>query len=424
MKQIEIRMLGRFEILVDGVADDRVTARGGKAAGVLQYLIMHAERPVSKPELISTFWANDEGGNPEIALKTMISRLRTLLNSMMDGLGGCITSRRGFYGWHSEDWVTVDLWTLEHLLNKIEDKEAPHWADRVNLRCQKAMTLYKGHLLASCAKVEWAQSYAYKLLNRYVDAVDDYCNRLFAEEKFETIVDVCQQFLLVDDMEDRIYLHYLRALFALGRYAEAKQIYQNVLYFHFRRLGDRPMEEIQALFADETAESGSLEDVSALLKQLHEDTDQSHALVCTYEQFRTLFNYQVRNLDRLSLTMVVGYITIKQVDGTPMDEQTQRAAMTDLMDFLGNHMRRSDVISQHGSNTVAVLLAPPGSLFDVMMDRLKRNYYRDESRAGYSLEYQYTNVGSQSESVVSSIARAVEANRQIHKKPRKPRGEA
>ena len=54
-----------------------------------------------------TLWSEDKSANPENALKTLVSRLRALLNQMSPGLGKCIVADRGYFDQRAQDALKV-----------------------------------------------------------------------------------------------------------------------------------------------------------------------------------------------------------------------------------------------------------------------------------------------------------------------------
>ena len=78
-QQIQISMLGRFAILVDGVDLVAQLSKSKKGLCLLQYLILQEGMPVPNQQLYEVLWPSEASSNPESALKTLISRLRSIL---------------------------------------------------------------------------------------------------------------------------------------------------------------------------------------------------------------------------------------------------------------------------------------------------------------------------------------------------------
>ena len=92
---IRIQMMGNFTIYINEKQVDHMVNKSRKGLALMQYLIMNRDARVSNRRLTMAFWPGEEIVNPESALKTLISRMRTLLNQVSDGLGNCIASERG-----------------------------------------------------------------------------------------------------------------------------------------------------------------------------------------------------------------------------------------------------------------------------------------------------------------------------------------
>ena len=59
---------------------------------------------------------------PESALKTLVSRTRSMLNEISRGLGGCIVSETGGYRWESLPGVSVDVLIIIDILERLDKK--------------------------------------------------------------------------------------------------------------------------------------------------------------------------------------------------------------------------------------------------------------------------------------------------------------
>ncbi|MCI5958035.1 MAG: winged helix-turn-helix domain-containing protein, partial [Clostridiales bacterium] len=79
---IRIQMMGNFTVYINERQADHMINKSRKGLALMQYLIMNREQPVSNQRLLATFWPDERVSNPENALKTLISRMRTLLNQV------------------------------------------------------------------------------------------------------------------------------------------------------------------------------------------------------------------------------------------------------------------------------------------------------------------------------------------------------
>lgn len=77
---IRIQMMGTFTIYINEQKADRLVNKSRKGMALMQYLILNREQPVPNYRLLATLWDEEKSANPENALKTLVSRMRALLN--------------------------------------------------------------------------------------------------------------------------------------------------------------------------------------------------------------------------------------------------------------------------------------------------------------------------------------------------------
>ena len=148
---IRIQMMDEFVIYLNERQADHMVNKSKKGLALIEYLIANRGEPVSNRRLLSTFWNDENVTNPENALKTLISRVRTLLGQISPELGNCIVADRGAYHWACPPEMTVDLYELEDIfarLPNVRDGERKREAYR------RMMTLYRGALLQKSEQVD------------------------------------------------------------------------------------------------------------------------------------------------------------------------------------------------------------------------------------------------------------------------------
>jgi DNA-binding SARP family transcriptional activator len=105
------------------VSDETIGSR--KFWTAMQYLILHRDREIAHKELIDVMYPEGESDNPGNALKTLIHRIRSALDTLkfLDRRR-MILNVRGAYKWNTEMAFTIDFVEFEKLCTSGLDPEA------------------------------------------------------------------------------------------------------------------------------------------------------------------------------------------------------------------------------------------------------------------------------------------------------------
>ncbi len=147
---VHVNMLGGFSISMGDrtIVDQNNQAK--KPWSLLEYLITFRGRDIPVEELIDLFWKDEASNNPAGALKTLMFRVRKLLEPLGYPTQELVFQNRKAYGW-TKDLITVcDTDQFEDLCAQLEAHGLSE-DDRLAL-CLEAFALYKGNFLP---KSEW-----------------------------------------------------------------------------------------------------------------------------------------------------------------------------------------------------------------------------------------------------------------------------
>ncbi len=152
-KTVSVTMLGGFSIRVDGnVLTDEIN-RSQKLWNVLCYLIAHRERNVPQTEFIEMFWSEENSTNPTNALKTLLYRVRALLEPLFEEGLEPVLSQRGSYAWNPAIACEVDADRFEALCQKAKNTEL---SDHTRMALyREASELYQGDYLPKLSTEMW-----------------------------------------------------------------------------------------------------------------------------------------------------------------------------------------------------------------------------------------------------------------------------
>ena len=384
---IRIQMMDHFLIFIDEKKTDHLATKSKKGAALIQYLILNEGAPVPNHQLLSTLWDEEKSTNPENALKTLVSRLRVLLNQIDPELGACIVSDRGAYHWECCEGMTIDLYEIEKIFEQLSEKNIPQAEQRrlYNLLLEK----YEGDLLQHSEQNEWALAKATTLHNKYMAAVYAYIDMLKAKAQHADIVSVCRKALDVDSFDDRLHMELMSALIKINRTGEALVQYKHVVQLNYRYLGIQPSEELQEFYKQIVSAGKTLDfNLESIRNELRESSERRGAFVCEYSVFKEIFNLQMRNMERLDATMFLAIVMISPYNDKEIDPMRQDNIMNGLLEILRKNLRKGDIITRFAPTIFAMLLPTVNyNTGGMVLERVKRLFYRSFPNSNIVFNY-------------------------------------
>lgn len=374
-RTIRIQMMGSFALYVDEKRTENVIANSKKGVALMEYLILNRGASVSNGHLMNAIWGDEKCSNPENALKTLVSRLRSMLNAIEDGLGACIMADRGAYHWETMQGVRVDVLEIleifDHFESLVQQEYSPEPYERL-------LRLYTGDLLSNEGTGDWIMPYSASLHNRYMSAVYAYIDQLKDQEKYTEIAAVCRTALDVDSFDDRLNIELMTALIKTNHTSNAMAQYKHVVQLNYKYLGVQPSENMQEFYKKIVRAGKTLDfSLSSIRSELQESGEQYGAFVCEYSVFKEIYNLQMRNLERLGSTMFLGLIMVGDQESPQIDSIKQDSIMNATLDILRKNLRKGDTICHLSISTFALLLPMVNfATGNTIMERIKRQFYK------------------------------------------------
>src|SRR5918997_1294697 len=177
MKRIIVRLLGSFDVTIDG--EPVTTFEYAKVRALLAYLAVESQRPVPRAELATLLWPDQ----PERAARANLSQaLTTLRNALGEKaahqpvlLSDALSVRL-----NPESPVEMDVSQFFALLGASDAHPHHNWRTCMPCaqRLQQAIEVYRGHFLADVAVAdspvfeEWVTLQREHLLQRALSALE------------------------------------------------------------------------------------------------------------------------------------------------------------------------------------------------------------------------------------------------------------
>ena len=222
MADIEIRMLGKFEILMDGKPVLAALNQSRKATMLVQYLVLQKGEKVTHKELTDTLWNGERSTNPDMALRAIMHRFRNMIEAEgLQTMENCILTSRGYYQWNPALECRIDVFEMEALMEEARRQLNPSAAVA---RYERVLELYAGRLLPLSCNESWVEFRSLGLHAQYRIALFQVLEACKRKGENERIVKLCRRAIELDPYEERLYLEMIQALEALGRHDEAQEL--------------------------------------------------------------------------------------------------------------------------------------------------------------------------------------------------------
>lgn len=381
-----IQMMDTFQIKVNGFAVRSALMKSRKSVALLQYLILSSGQPVANQRLTYALWPEERNANPENALKTLISRMRTMLNQISDGLGQCIVASHGAYQWVNQPNVTVDVLNIEFLLDQLSKKKFT--PDQTKQRYNELLRLYTGDFMQNedVEQDDWVLGRIATLHTRFDAAMYEYLKLLRAEENYDEIIVVCRKALEISSFDDRLHMEMIDALEKTGRQNEAMNQYRSAEQQKYYYLKQPLNEELQEFYKKRIIASQSLDlAMDAMEREMTTGSSIDGAYVCEYMVFKDIYNLQVQNVERLGATMNLALIQVGDTSGRQLTMLDQDNLMSGLMDVIRSNLRKSDLVCRYNATTAAMLLTMHDpAMGQLVLDRIRSEFFRKFSSSNVS----------------------------------------
>ena len=384
MATVEIRMLGDFEIRVNGRPVLAQLAQSRKATALVQYLVLQRGERVSHKTITDTLWAGERSTNPDMALRAILHRFRNMIEAEgLTELQGCIQTSRGSYQWNPAQDCSVDVFEVNDLSEQARSEADPESRGRLY---EEIVNLYKGRLLPQFATEPWVESVSVRLHGQYRTAILGLLELCKKWGESSRIISLCAHALELDPYEERLYLEEIVALESLGRHTEARDLARrgNAMGCLHHAVEPERVGVVsrQARQADRNLEN----DISRLAEELPAD-DTPGAVYCSFENFCQIYHLQRGVQSRFGVPVYLALLTMSPAQNA--DPAETGSMMEQLGELIHESLRQCDAMARYSENQYVLLISGNSSAENgsTPLERIKAAFYRMPAHGRYLLNY-------------------------------------
>lgn len=387
---IDVKTLGEFSLTLGEKKISDSSNRSRKMWSLLSYLIVNRRGDISPNELFHAVWQEEGQDNPAGALKTLVFRVRRMLDG--EGFPGqdLILCRRGGYMWNPQWELRVDAEQFEALCNGVFSFP---WNPHIHMKdCREAFNLYDGVFLGGLSEESWVTPMRIYYRSLYAKLVSTMSQQLMEMNAYSEVEDICRKAAAVDPFGEEFHYYLIRAMYKMNRQKEALEHYKKVTEQFYRERLMTPSEHFKELY--EVISSGEQEvitDLSVIQEAMERQENQGRgAYFCEYAVFKRLVQLEKRTVARSGDSVYLCLLTVGDRRGRTLKSEIQARAMERLKNVVQLALRSSDSYSRYSVSQYILLL--PSTTFENgerVMQRIlsafNKAYVRKDVAVSYSL---------------------------------------
>ncbi len=391
MQNIEIHLFGEFTLYVDGKRADDALLCSKKGLKLVEYMLLHNDELVSYKTLYKLFWPNRESVNNESALKTLVSRTRSILASISPLLKNLITTAHGTYCFNRDLKVKVDLFDFLECTKKL--KYAVTDDEKMPLLNQ-ALLFFQGDLLTNNAVENFVVEKNMQLQDEYMALVYQYVEILKNKEMYEDILAVAKRAQQYRAFDERLNVIIMAVFSKLNRKNDALQQYNHIVKQNAQRLNPSAFSE-QDFYTFLLQSGKQLDDeINSIKEDVLFLNKNEVAVFCDYSVFKQFCKLELRLNERTVFTPFLALIQLSSAENdVPLSRLCLDQEMQTLKSILESSLRRGDIICKYDISKYALLLPIPTLTEGKnVLERIKTNFYKKTSTPSLLFSYRLTSL--------------------------------
>jgi DNA-binding SARP family transcriptional activator len=227
------RLLGEFELRVDGMLDSRPDMP--RLQSLLAYLALHRGVPQARSRIAYALWPDSTDEQAHTNLRNLLFKLRLLLPGVESFL---LVERQRLCFQHGAH-IRLDVQDFESTLDRAEHARRMQDTPAEQQALEEAVSLYQGDLLPSCYD-EWIGVERERLQQIYLRALERLIDLLEWEGCYTEAILVAQHLLRCDLLQEATYRSLMHLHAARGDRGGVWRTYQTCAAVLQRECSVRP----------------------------------------------------------------------------------------------------------------------------------------------------------------------------------------
>jgi len=353
---LRVQMFGSFSMSWNGMpVTGRSKSRETQFIYLMQILLHSQSLGISRDRLEHILFEDRDIADIHHAMRSVIYNAKKKLKAAGLPDVNYIKQYKGVYYWTDELPVLEDAAEFDRLALKAKAEKDPSEALKLYL---DACHCYTGEFLGAQAGMLWAAQEARRYRALFFACVEKAAQLLRSSQDYRQMEALGLHAARVSPLADWETIT-MEALVSMGRYEDARKLYDNTVEFYFQEQGLRPSERMMELLDRLGSQMGHhYEVLDEIQGRLIEDSGgQPGGYLCSYPVFQGIYRMVARMMERGGQSVYLMLCTVVDSKGIPMREGPLLGELSQrLEEAIRLSVRRGDAINRYGAGQYLLLL--------------------------------------------------------------------
>ncbi len=349
---------------------------------LMQMILHYGKNGVSRDQLEKNLFEDREVADPHHSMRSVIYNAKKKLKAVGLPDVNYMEQREGIFYWTDQVPIVIDTAEMDRYYQEALEATDPEEKLKLYLN---ACHCYTGEFLGTQTGMVWAVQEARRYRNLFCTCVEEAVALLQDAQDYFQMEQLGLYAAKINPLADWETVT-MEALVALGRYEDARKLYDDTVELYMLEQGLRPsgrmLELLNKLGAQMRHHYAVLDDIQAKLSK--DGDSMPGGYFCTYPVFQGIYQMVKRIMERGGQSVFLMLCTVVDGKGNPVGEGSM---LDELSERLGSairqSVRRSDAINQYGKGQYLVLLInTTRENCEILQNRIRYHFMVGRQRIG------------------------------------------
>ena len=356
---LRVYCLGSFKVIQPGESAAVEVASTHKAWMLFKFLVAQKGAPIPTQSILDVFWPNRKNPQDTAALRTALSRLKTMLCPSKTGqrYSDAVIFRKETCRLNINIPIFIDIVEFERQCALAYQVGLKDRRAGVNLYLD-ALELYQGDFLAEDLYLEWAGLPREHYRRLYLDSTKEAAAWLIDLNEYQTARRILEQGLAKDPYLEELHYLLLQVFVKQGEIKAALKHYSYCTNLLYKELGAKPSEGLKRIYQMIREQTITGFNYANLKDELAQQAQFAGPMFCDPDQFWSFLLFERRRMIRYKGE--TGLVILKLKVGNPNDGEPRPKVREFLEQALRQCLRSSDLVCYLSGDQLAMLLPGTG----------------------------------------------------------------